>query len=75
MWFVARTRGYATVILDEPDVYMHADLQRKLIRLLRNRYPQIVIAATHGNIQHNVGNRADVAKWVVQIALLLHPGI
>ena len=42
MWFLARCRGYETIILDEPDVYMHADLQRKLIRFLRNRHPQVV---------------------------------
>ena len=46
MWFLARCKGYDTVILDEPDVYMHADLQRKLIRFLRDRHPQVIIA-TH----------------------------
>lgn len=46
MWFLARTSENSTIILDEPDVYMHADLQRKLIRLLRNRAQQIIIA-TH----------------------------
>jgi predicted ATPase len=46
MWFLARSSHAGTVILDEPDVYMHADLQRRLIRLLRNRDGQKVIA-TH----------------------------
>jgi predicted ATP-dependent endonuclease of OLD family len=46
MWFLARCKGYDTIILDEPDVYMHADLQRKLIRFLRDRHPQVIIA-TH----------------------------
>lgn len=46
MWFLARSQKCGTVILDEPDVYMHADLQRKLIRLLRGRHSQVVIA-TH----------------------------
>ena len=46
MWFLARTKESTTIILDEPDVYMHPDLQRKLIRIVRNRYPQIIIA-TH----------------------------
>jgi len=46
MWFLARAPGEATVILDEPDVYMHADLQRKLIRLVRGRHQQTIIA-TH----------------------------
>ena len=35
-----------TVVLDEPDVYMHPDLQRKLFRIIRNRYKQVIVA-TH----------------------------
>jgi len=46
MWFLARCRYCETVILDEPDVYMHADLQRKLIRFLRGRHLQVIVA-TH----------------------------
>lgn len=46
MWFLVRAKSGHSVILDEPDVYMHADLQRKLIRYLRGRFPQVMIA-TH----------------------------
>ncbi|WP_431424817.1 ATP-dependent nuclease [Bacteroides hominis] len=46
IWFLARCQPTSTVILDEPDVYMHADLQRKLIRFLRNDYQQVIVA-TH----------------------------
>ena len=46
MWFLARSADENTVILDEPDVYMHADLQRRLIRLTKTRNPQLIIA-TH----------------------------
>lgn len=46
MWFLARSKDSSTIILDEPDVYMHADLQRKLIRLLQGRHDQVVVA-TH----------------------------
>lgn len=46
MWFLARSEDAKTVILDEPDVYMHADLQRRLIRLLRNKFSQTIIT-TH----------------------------
>lgn len=46
MWFLCRTKDSDTIILDEPDVYMHPDLQRKLIRLVKGRYPQVIIA-TH----------------------------
>lgn len=47
MWFLTNNfEPDDTIILDEPDVYMHADLQRRLIRLLRNREQQIIVA-TH----------------------------
>jgi hypothetical protein len=46
MWFLARTDQRDVVVLDEPDVYLHADLQRKLIRILKAQDRQAVIA-TH----------------------------
>ena len=42
-------RGKTTdsvLVLDEPDVYLHADLQRRLTRLARDRFKQVFIA-TH----------------------------
>jgi hypothetical protein len=41
MWFLARTPAAACVILDEPDVYMHPDLQRRLIRYLRRAHQSV----------------------------------
>lgn len=46
MWFLCRTKENETVILDEPDVYMHPDLQLRLYHLITERYPQVIIA-TH----------------------------
>jgi predicted ATPase len=46
MWFIARIDEHGAVILDEPDVYLHADLQRRLIRLLKQQDRQSIIA-TH----------------------------
>jgi AAA15 family ATPase/GTPase len=46
MWFLSRCEVDSTVILDEPDVYMHADLQRRLIRFIKGKHKQILIA-TH----------------------------
>lgn len=46
MWFLSKSSKDSIIILDEPDVYMHADLQRRLIRLIKNNYNQIIIA-TH----------------------------
>ena len=46
IWFLVLTEGCETIILDEPDVYLHADLQRKLVLLLKSRNRQVIIA-TH----------------------------
>ncbi len=46
MWFLCRNDESSVLILDEPDVYMHADLQRKLIRMLLRDKRQFIVA-TH----------------------------
>lgn len=46
MWFISQCPSNAIVVLDEPDVYMHADLQRRLVRFITPMFSQIVIA-TH----------------------------
>jgi predicted ATPase len=46
MWFLTRAGNDATIVLDEPDVYMHPDLQRRLIRILFQRRQQVIVA-TH----------------------------
>lgn len=46
MWFLTLSKGAPTIILDEPDVYMHPDLQRRIIRLIRRRHSQCIIT-TH----------------------------
>jgi predicted ATP-dependent endonuclease of OLD family len=46
IWFICRSKDCDTIILVEPDVYMHPDLQRKLFRFIRRRFKQVVIA-TH----------------------------
>ena len=46
MWFLARCDKNSIVILDEPDVYLHADMQRNLINFFRCKFKQAIIA-TH----------------------------
>jgi len=46
MWFLARSTESSTVILDEPDVYMHPDIQRRLMRFIKTRFPQVIVT-TH----------------------------
>jgi energy-coupling factor transporter ATP-binding protein EcfA2 len=59
MWFLARIATDATVILDEPDVYMHPDLQRRLIRHLRHQRRQLVITTHSVEIMSEV-NPEDI---------------
>ncbi len=46
MWFLARSKNCELVILDEPDVYMHSDMQRKILELVKSKFKQVIIA-TH----------------------------
>lgn len=47
LWFLSRVDESAIVVLDEPDVYLHADLQKKLIRILGATGFRQTIIATH----------------------------
>jgi AAA15 family ATPase/GTPase len=47
MWFLSFASREDVVILDEPDVYMHADLQRKIVKILNNRHFLQTMIATH----------------------------
>lgn len=46
IWFLSRCEPNSTVILDEPDAYMHPDMQRKILKLVVHKFNQIIIA-TH----------------------------
>lgn len=43
---VIQSRDKSIFLIDEPDIYLHSDLQRQLLTLLRNLGPDIIIA-TH----------------------------
>ena len=45
-WFLARCARHSVVVLDEPDVFLHPDLQRRLFRLVEGYFDQVLIA-TH----------------------------
>ena len=80
MWFVTKSKnqGITTVILDEPDVYMHPDLQRKLLKYVRRNFQQVIIA-THSieiisevdseNIL-NVSNKKKKLKYTLNLSKL-----
>ena len=44
--FVAKSNPMSLLIIDEPDIYLHSDLQRQLIQVLRDRGGDVLIA-TH----------------------------
>jgi energy-coupling factor transporter ATP-binding protein EcfA2 len=48
LYHVYRVRDFDTIVLDEPEVYLHPDLQRKLVHLLETTERQVVLA-THSS--------------------------
>lgn len=44
--FVVRCKNASLLIIDEPDIYLHSDLQRQLVSILKGN-PSDVILATH----------------------------
>lgn len=44
--YIVRGKGASLFIIDEPDIYLHSDLQRQLLGILKNLGPDILIA-TH----------------------------
>lgn len=46
IWFLSRCEKDDTIILDEPDVYMHPDMQKKIFDIVVNKFNQVIIA-TH----------------------------
>ncbi|MGF9691573.1 AAA family ATPase [Rhizobium sp. 0TCS1.26] len=43
---LSRANAASTVVIDEPDIYLHPDVQKKLLKLLRDRFGQFIMA-TH----------------------------
>ncbi|RSM38150.1 hypothetical protein DMA12_34290 [Amycolatopsis balhimycina DSM 5908] len=48
LYHIYRVRDFDTIILDEPEVYLHPDLQRRLVHLLEATGRQIIVA-THSS--------------------------
>jgi hypothetical protein len=47
LWFLCRAPPTGIIVLDEPDIFLHADMQRKLIKSLGLREYRQVLVATH----------------------------
>ena len=46
VWFLARIQPDSVIVLDEPDVYLHPDLQRRLMRQISAMSHQVIVT-TH----------------------------
>lgn len=46
MTFLVKLGRKETLILDEPDIYLHSDMQKKLVNICKERSNQVIIA-TH----------------------------
>jgi energy-coupling factor transporter ATP-binding protein EcfA2 len=44
--YIVRSKNDSILIIDEPDIYLHSDLQRQLVSLLKSLGPDIIIS-TH----------------------------
>lgn len=75
IWFLARNEGAPTMVLDEPDVYLHADLQRKLMRLVQGSHGQVLIATHSVEIMSeaapsdilDVNPRGKQSRWLTNL--------
>lgn len=56
--FLVQAKNSSLVIIDEPDIYLHADLQRQLVSILKNLGPDVLIATHSTEIISEVSPRA-----------------
>jgi predicted ATPase len=58
---ILRASKDSLLIIDEPEIYLHPDLQRQLVRLLRNAGPDVILA-THST---EIVNEADPSEITI----------
>ena len=55
----------AVLVIDEPDIYLHPDLQRRLLQLARTMFPQVFFA-THSTEIINEAEPGDILSVDVE---------
>jgi hypothetical protein len=50
LWHLYKSRDAETIVLDEPEVYLHPDLQRRLVRLLDHLSAQVIMASHSADV-------------------------
>jgi energy-coupling factor transporter ATP-binding protein EcfA2 len=73
-----RLRDAESIVIDEPDIYLHADLQRRLMKVLETMEPQYVLATHAAEIATEAPPRATI--WIDRdarraVAAETHPDI
>ncbi|MET8087438.1 AAA family ATPase [Micromonospora sp. NPDC005237] len=61
MFHLWREREKDCLVLDEPDVYLHPDLQRRLVSVARNAGKQIIIATHSVEVLNELGPESAIA--------------
>ncbi|MFD7412894.1 AAA family ATPase [Kitasatospora purpeofusca] len=59
---IYRAEDFPTLVLDEPEVFLHADLQRRLVRLLESLSAQVVLATHSTEVLAEADRRSVV--WI-----------
>ncbi|NEB41447.1 ATP-binding protein [Streptomyces sp. SID14515] len=59
---IHRLKEYPTLILDEPEVFLHADLQRRLVRLIDSLGIQVVLATHSSEVLAEADSKSIV--WI-----------
>jgi predicted ATP-dependent endonuclease of OLD family len=62
LFHIWRTRGNQVVILDEPDVFLHPDLQRRMVRVVEASGRQTVLASHAAEVASEAGPSSLV--WI-----------
>lgn len=57
--YITRNNGFTMLVVDEPDIYLHPDLQRHLVKIIRNLECQVVLA-THSSAILNEAKTNEV---------------
>jgi hypothetical protein len=60
LFHLYRVRHMDVVVLDEPDVYLHADLQRRLMQAAQSLGCQVIVATHSSEVAAEVGSAAVV---------------
>ncbi len=58
---IVRSREATILVVDEPEIYLHPDLQRKLLAMLRNAGPDVIMA-THST---EIVSESDPAEILI----------